>query len=702
MTSQSHTRSCETLEVFTALERVNSAIVEAKTSEEMLAAVLEEMLEIFDCDRAWLLLPHPPGSETFEVPMERTRPEWPGAGIWTVPVPIDAYSREIIDLCLGSDDPIRREPDENPLDTAHEAIARFQIQSQLMMAIRPKADRPWILGIHHCAEARNYGAAIGLFRAIGGRVADALTTLLANRALRQSEERFRTLVEHAPEAIVILDCATGQFVDANPKAVRLFGLERHELLDSIGPVDLSPETQPDGRSSSEAAMAHIQAALGGDIPVFEWTHLHSNGQPIPCELRLARLPHSTRQLLRGSITDISARKRAEQERADLEARLAQAQKMEAIGQLTGGIAHDFNNLLTVILGNLELVPDFVHDRGALLQLVEHARSATERACKLTHRLLAFSRRQPLRPQALDVRDLMQEMDHLLRRTLGEEIEVALALDPDVWTCEADATQLEQAILNLAINARDAMPEGGLLTIEAGNVYLDEEYAARNDDVVPGPYACLAVSDNGSGIEPDILPDIFAPFFTTKGVGKGSGLGLSMVYGFVKQSHGHVKAYSEVGVGTTMKLYLPRATSETPPFERAPAPDELNQGTGERILIVEDEEGVRSLTRILLTQLGYEVLEAANGEAALELLQEHPEVDLLLTDVVLPAGLNGPELARRARQRLPGLRVLFMSGYTENAIIHNGRLDADVILLEKPFTKRALAMHVRQALDEAAR
>ncbi len=392
--------------------------------------------------------------------------------------------------------------------------------------------------------------------------------------------------------------------------------------------------------------------------------------------------------------------------------LRQAQKIEAVGQLTGGIAHDFNNLLTIIIGNLDTARRRFSKLGeatseaaaGLAKSLDLALQGAQSAAQLTHRLLAFSRRQALEPKRLDLNRLISDLSDLLSRTLGETIAVETILAGGLWPAFADTNQVENALLNLCVNARDAMPNGGRLTIETANTYLDEPYARRFGDVTAGQYVMLSVADTGSGIPPELLERAFEPFFTTKPAGQGSGLGLAMVHGFVKQSGGHVRIYSEVGHGTTVKIYLPRLVEEEPASAPLPQPSAARQadirgGNNETILLVEDNEGVRDFARTSLEELGYAVLEARDGETALALAASDRRVDLLFTDVVLP-GISGRELANRMLARRPGLPVLFTTGYTRNAIIHHGRLDPGVQLLPKPFAQHDLARKVREMLDEA--
>ncbi len=388
-------------------------------------------------------------------------------------------------------------------------------------------------------------------------------------------------------------------------------------------------------------------------------------------------------------------------RAQAEAVLREAQKMQAVGQLTGGIAHDFNNLLQVILGNLEFVRAKLDGDAKLQARIERAAWAAQRGATLTGQLLAFARKQPLAPAAIDLAATMPDLVPLLRRTLGEHIEVRYVETVGLWPAMADPAQLESAVLNLALNARDAMPGGGRLTIELGNKVLDETYARDHAEIVPGDYAMVAVSDTGHGMTPEVVARVFEPFFTTKPDGKGTGLGLAMVFGFVKQSGGHVKIYSEPGDGTTVKIYLPRAFGTVAAAgQRTAAPVELPRGSA-TVLVVEDEAGVREIACAILADLGYRVLEAPDGEEALRVFGANAAtVDLLLTDVVLPGKVRGRELAERVQALRPEVRVVFMSGYTENSIVHHGRLDDGVHLVGKPFKREQLARKVAEVLGSS--
>ena len=392
------------------------------------------------------------------------------------------------------------------------------------------------------------------------------------------------------------------------------------------------------------------------------------------------------------------------DRMQTEEKLRQSQKMEAIGQLTGGVAHDFNNLLTVIMGGLETIRRHLdrvpagEPRDKITRARDMASLGAQRAANLTARLLAFSRRQPLDPQPLDITKLLRELSELLRRTLGETIDFESVEHGGLWAALVDPTELSNALVNLSVNARDAMPNGGRLTVETSNIYLDENYLAAVDEPVPpGQYVLVAVSDTGTGMDKATLTKVFEPFFTTKEPGKGTGLGLSQVYGFVRQSGGHVRIYSEVGHGTVVKLYLPRAAASAKPVRDEAGPTLPMRGS-ETILICEDEPELRAFGAEALRELGYAVIEARDAREAIEKLRESPHVDLLFTDVVLPNGMDGRRLADAAIEIISSIKIIFTSGYTRNAIVHNGKLDAGVVLLTKPFTIDALAQKVRAVLD----
>jgi PAS domain S-box-containing protein len=423
---------------------------------------------------------------------------------------------------------------------------------------------------------------------------------------------------------------------------------------------------------------------------------------------LAQL-HAFTETLEQAVKDRTRELEAENEaRKTAEEQLRQALKMEAVGQLTGGVAHDFNNLLTIIQGGLDMIGRQIpalDASGASSRIVRGKDMALEgvrRAARLTHRLLAFARQQPLDPKSIDVNKLVGGISELLRRSVGESVSLETVLAGGLWLTLADANQLENALVNLIVNARDAMPEGGKLTIETANCYLDEAYvSALSEPVRAGQYVMVAVADTGTGMERSTLERAFEPFYTTKGAGKGTGLGLSQVYGFVRQTGGHVAVYSELGEGTTIKIYLPRHFGDEDRVEdQRRSRDQVRAIGAESILVVEDDDALRLYTVEILNDLGYSVLAAPNGRAALEIIDRGQKVDLLFTDIVMPGGMNGRQLADEAVRRRPGLKVLFTTGYTRNAIVHHGRLDPDVQMIGKPYTFEDLGAKVRTLLDRA--
>ncbi|MHA7633549.1 response regulator [Corallococcus sp. M7] len=555
---------------------------------------------------------------------------------------------------------------------------------------------------------------------MGGVLARAQAVQEANRVLEDERRHLRRLFEQAPGFMCSLKGPEHVFELANRSYLQLVGHREllgktvREALPEVagqGFFELLDRVFTTGQPFVGHNMGlHLQQSPGGPLveafldfvyqPIIEadgsvsgiFVQGHDMTAQKRAEDELARHRDHLEELVRERTR---ALEESEAERRQTEAALLQAQKMEAVGKLTGGVAHDFNNLLQVVSGNLQLLQrDLVGDSRAQRRL-ETALGAVERGARLASQLLAFARRQPLAPTALNLGRLVRDMDDLLRRALGEDVEVETVIAGGLWNTSVDRNQLENVILNLAINARDAMEGRGKLTIEAGNAMLDDHYAMLHPEVTAGQYVLLAISDTGSGMTPEVMARAFEPFFTTKPEGRGTGLGLSMVYGFVKQSGGHVKIYSELGHGTTIKIYLPRTfQAAVQPAEGGPG--QVEGGT-ETILVVEDDAAVRATVVEVLTELGYRVLKAHDGQSALAVIQSGLPVDLLFTDVVMPGPVRSPELARQAKAHLPDLEVLFTSGYTENAIVHGGRLDPGVNLLSKPYRREDLARKIRSLL-----
>jgi PAS domain S-box-containing protein len=512
----------------------------------------------------------------------------------------------------------------------------------------------------------------------------------ARQELLESEEMGRGIIAYALDAFVQMD-EHSRILEWNPQAEATFGWTRQEALGKLA-KDLMLSTIEDPHFPDLIA----RLVRGDDSTIagerYETEGVRKDGQSIKVEVSMTAFRRRSGCVLNAFVRDLTERNAAED-------KLRQAQKMEAVGQLTGGIAHDFNNMLTVITGTIDILADGVADKPRLAAIAKLISEAVDRGAELTSHLLMFARKQPLQPKDTDINALMADTEKLLRSALGAQIEIKQRLEPHAWRALIDPTQLTTAILNLSVNARDAMPEGGKLTLETDNVVLDEGYVGSNGDVQAGDYVMIAVSDTGTGIPDDILERVFEPFFSTKEVGKGTGLGLSMVYGFVKQSGGHVKVYSEVGHGTTIKLYLPRGTaSENLPL--VPEHTGRIEGGKEIILIVEDDKMVLGYVTTQIKDLGYTPLSAANAAEALALIDDGVHFDLLFTDVMMPGLMNGRQLAEEAAKRRSPLRVLFTSGYTENAMIHHGRLESGVLLLTKPYRRSELARMIRLALEAA--
>jgi PAS domain S-box-containing protein len=514
--------------------------------------------------------------------------------------------------------------------------------------------------------------------------------------LQQSEQRFRLLVDSVVDYAIFMLDIDGYVTSWNAGAQRIKGYGADEIIGQ----HFSRFYTPEDRENGVPQRVLETAARSGKFEGEGW-RVRKDGSRFWANVLLDAIIGPD-----GDVIGFAKVTRDLTEKRNIEAQLRQSQKMEAIGQLTGGIAHDFNNLLQVVIGSLEGLQrragNALHTpQGADLQrFIDNALRGADRAANLTRRLLAFSRRQALDAKPTDVGKLVAGMSDLLRRTLGEAIAIETVNAGELWPVSIDANQLESALLNLAVNARDAMPAGGKLTIETANSQLDEAYTSRFEGLEPGSYVMIAVSDSGMGMTRDVIERAFEPFFTTKEVGHGTGLGLSQVYGFVKQSGGHVRAYSEVGEGTTIKLYLPRLTGEVAAGERIVHARVPARGVGEMILVVEDDENVRTATSDMLRELGYRVIAAADGASALRFVDAHPDIRLLFTDVGLPGGMNGRQLADAARERRPELPVLFTTGYARNAIVHHGRLDAGIHLLSKPFTYAELADKLNRMLADA--
>jgi PAS domain S-box-containing protein len=508
----------------------------------------------------------------------------------------------------------------------------------------------------------------------------------AQKALQSSEEQYRAVFQAINDGLII-NSLDGQIKEVNRAACEMHGWSREEFLK----LDPSGFIHPD---SMEDFADYVKTTRRGESFSCQARDLHKDGTAFDIEVRGFPFRYQGEPHILGVVRDITEQKR-------LSVQLQQAQKMEALGKLTGGIAHDFNNLLTVVLGNLALIEVSLDNAEMLKEYLRRATHATDKASTLTHRLLAYSRQQSLRPRSVNLSSLVKGMESMLAHSLGETIHVVTRTATELWDCRVDPSQLENSLLNLAINARDAMPNGGQLTIEVSNITLDSEQASEYR-ALPGDYVQLTVTDTGDGMSPEIIAQVFEPFFTTKDVGKGSGLGLSMVYGFVKQSKGFIDVASRVGRGTKVRLTFPRAdskgrTARTPGQSKA----KRERGEDRLVLVVEDNLQVREVTTALLQDLGYQTIAAESAEPALGLLKANPDVSLVLSDVVLPGGVNGIQLAEQIRQHRPGLPILFTSGYSEAAFGRTEGSERELSLLTKPFTKNELAAAVQESMADGA-
>ena len=532
---------------------------------------------------------------------------------------------------------------------------------------------------------------------------DVTARKIAETASRRSEQRFRGAFDTAAHGMAIISPA-GRIVSTNPALKEMLGRTPAEY-DTCGFEEF---IHPEDKGQFLYGMKRL---LMGDVPMLkqELRFMKGNGQLLPCGTSVSIVRDEKKEIdqLVIQMVDVSVKRQTEQQ-------LQHVQKMDAVGQLTGGLAHDFNNLLTIIIGNLQLIEMAVKGNEKAEKRAKEAIDAAQKGSDLTRQLLAFARKQPLAPQDVEVNALVKNMGPLVSRTIGEMVELKVEMMPGLPHAIIDPSQLESAVLNLAINARDAMEGRGKLIIETQGAYLDEAYAARYPEVTPGHYVLVAVSDTGSGIPPELIEKVFQPFFTTKGAGKGSGLGLSMVYGFIKQSGGHINVYSEVGVGTSIKMYLPRKFAEgeaipsvngavqAPPVAAIETVEVVAPAVRlQKILVVEDQEAVRAVACGFLTDFGYDVIEAEDGFQALAKLQEHPDVDLMFSDVVMPGGMNGFDLAQAAYTIRPYLRVVHTSGYPKGAMVHQDepRFREGFIIM-KPYRREDLQRIIADAMGRA--
>lgn len=675
------------------LERIDQVIKQEADMEKMLWNIVATVFSIFGCDRAWLLYPCDPSEPTFRVPVEISRPEYPGAHVLNLDVPMTADVLLNIREALESQEPVVYiAGTERPVNRL--TADRFGVLSQMLTVLYPRRGKPWVFGLHQCSYPRVWTQEEKkLFNEIARRVSDGLSSVLFLRELQENEERFRATFEQAAVGIAHV-APDGRWLRVNQKLCDIMGYSREELLqktfqDVTWPEDLDKDLD-----------LH-RNVLEGKIDTYslEKRYIHKSGALVWINLTISmvRSASGNPEHLIAVVEDITGRKRVEEEKQKLQYQLLQAQKMESVGRLAGGVAHDFNNMLGVILGNAELAMVRADRDNPIRKNIEEIQKAAEYSADLTRQLLAFARQQTVAPRVLDLNVTVNRMLNILSRLLGEEIELSWVPDPDLWPVRIDPAQIDQILMNLAANARDSITGLGRVWIETKNMVADENFCAGHAGFHPGEYVMLAVRDSGSGMSPETMANIFEPFFTTKERGKGTGLGLATVYGIVRQNNGLINVQSEPGQGTAFRIYFSKHGRRIAADggEMNPTPEMKGSGT---VLLVEDEPMLLKLTQVMLESLGYTVLIATTPGEAIRLVEEYAGgIDLLMTDVVMPE-MNGRDLAGRLLSLYPELKSVFMSGYTADVIAHHGVLEEGVNFIQKPFSIKDLAQKVREALE----
>ena len=682
------------LRFYESMDRINRAIQGTDNIEQMMSDVLDALLSIFECDRAWLFYPADPDAETWRVPMERTRPEYPGALALGTDLEMSPHMAEVIRAVRDSDNPVKFGPGgDRPLPP--DFSVRFDYQSFIATALYPKTGKPWMFGLHQCSYAREWTPAEArLFEAIGRRLTDGLTSLLVYHDVQTSERRQRFALQLGKIGVFEADLESRRGT-WTAEIERIWGMpvDTDDVL-TFCREHVHPEDLPMVRrvyeevlqSREEREMEFRIVRSEGTIRWIRW-----RGQVV----QDAGGRHSRIICVN---MDVTEGKEVEDERRRLEARLFQSQKIESIGTLTGGIAHDFNNILSALMGYAALLQMKMEEKDPLRSFVDEIVSGSQKAAELTRSLLAFSRQQPITFFTLGVKDIVTGIEKLLRRLVTEDVAIKTILAADQPVIRADATQIEQVLLNLATNARDAMPNGGSLLIETRITELDETFVRSHGYGEPGRYALIAVSDTGVGMDEATRQRAFDPFFTTKEVGKGTGLGLSTVYGIVKQHNGYITVYSEPNIGTTFHVYLPIEHRIVPREKQTAAAAKEVRGGTEVILVAEDNQAVRNLMKDVLTQYGYTIIEAVDGADAVDKFKKADHVDLLILDSVMPKR-NGRETYNEIHSLTPDVRVLFISGYTRDVILNKGIEDNRFPFLSKPIQAIALLNKVREVLDQ---
>ncbi len=675
------------LKFFESMDRVNRSMQGVKDLDSMISDVLDVVLDLFDCDRALLLYPCDPEAESWSSPIIRTKPEYPRVLKPGMKMPMVDTVAQILRITLDSEGPVQfGYGAEHQIPV--QIMEHFGVKSTMVTALYPKTGKPWSLGLQQCSYDRLWTSEEErLFQEIGRRLNDALTSLLTYHDLIKSEEFLSNIVDNIPSMIFVKDAQELRFVRINKASEKFLGCSDKEVLGK-NDYDLIPKEEADFHAAKQQDVLINKKSV--DIPE-ERIRNKNNEERILHTKKIPVLDKTGNpQYLLGISEDITEHKQ-------LEAQLRQSQKMEAIGRLAGGVAHDFNNMIGVIVGHTDLCMEWLDPSQPLFANLQEIRTAAERSANLTRQLLAFARKQTIAPEVLDLNDTVEGMLKMLRRLIGEDIDLAWLPGTGVWPVKMDASQIDQILANLCVNARDAISGVGKITIETGNVAIDETYCSENAGFIPGEYVLLAVSDNGSGMDKESLNSLFEPFFTTKDKDKGTGLGLATVYGIVKQNDGFINVYSEPGQGSTFKIYLPRHTADAIQTKQKRHAAQLLRGD-ETILLVEDEVALLDMGKQMLVRLGYKVLTASTPHEAIRIAKDNAgKIHLLITDIVLP-DMNGRDLMEKITSLFPEIKCMFMSGYTSNVITHHGKLDEGVYFIQKPFSLQTLATKVREVMD----
>ncbi|MBN1515424.1 PAS domain S-box protein [Candidatus Sumerlaeota bacterium] len=670
------------------LDRINRVIQSANDIEQMMRDVLDAVLSIFDSDGAFLLFPCDPNAGAWTLPMARSQPDHDHIDYPELAMPIDDAMAGMFRLMQHSDKAVKLGSGHDH-ETPPMLAERLGIKTMMGMALYPKTGKPWLFAIHQCSSVRGWtDRDETLFLTIGRRLSDALTSLLTLRDLQKSEAFLSSLIDNIPNIIIVKDAQTLRYLRINKSVEQILGFSKENMLGK-SVFDIFPEDLAKSFLNDDREVLNSKTLL--DIPE-ETIRDSNNEQRI---LHTKKIPilddRGEPQYLLGIAEDITERKK-------LERQLHQSQKMEAVGQLAGGIAHDFNNMLAVIIGNIEIAMQQNNLDQSLHACLQEIQSAAERSAELTRQLLAFARKQHAAPQVLDLNETINGMLNMLRRLIGENINLAWLPKEKIWPVKMDPTQIDQILANLCVNARDAIEGVGKITIETGAVTFDIADCEDREGFIPGDFVLLTVSDTGHGMDQETQGKIFEPFFTTKEIGKGTGLGLATVYGIVKQNNGFINVYSELKHGTTFRIYLPRHIGDIDYSrqEDAAAPGPRGHET---IMIVEDEPAILRMTSLMLTKCGYRVLTAATPSEAIRIARKHAgPIDLLITDQIMPE-MHGSQLAKQIQSLCPGIRCLFMSGYTGNIALPHAPQAENKHFIPKPFTVKTFTAKVREALDQ---